>query len=85
MPRVAQPNSDLEIISPQEVQAPYNSADVIKDTGPDVKIHKKIIRRAQDDGFFQTGVDVIEDEAIDYEQTAKNAAELLNTGNYSAH
>jgi hypothetical protein len=38
------------------------------------------VRRAQGDGFFKTGVEVIEDEEIDYEGTIKNAAELLKSG-----
>ena len=48
-PRAAKPNSDLEILAPQPVQA---SPEAAKEEGPEVKIHKKIIRRAQDDGFF---------------------------------
>ena len=46
---------------------------------PDFQIKKTKVRRAQGDGFFKTGVEVIEDEEIDYEGTIKNAAELLKS------
>ena len=39
---------------------------------------KKITRRAQEDGFFKTGVEVIEDE--EYELDTQNAAEMFRNG-----
>lgn len=47
---------------------------------PDLQIKKKVIRTAQQDGFFKTGVDVQEHEEIDFEGTAKDAAEMFRQG-----
>lgn len=49
-------------------------------SSPHFKIQKKVVRRAKQDGFFKTGVEVLEDEEIDIDATANNAAQLLKDG-----
>lgn len=51
---------------------------------PEIQIKKKIIRTAQQDGFFKTGVDVQEHEEINFEGTAKDAAEMFRQGQLTA-
>ena len=49
-----------------------------------MQIKKKIIRTAQEDAFFKTGVDVQEHEEIDFEGTAQDAAEMFKNGQMTA-
>jgi len=83
-----QQNSDLDVIAGygkvQEVPPGFDDSSQGYGKIEEPIIQKKKIRRTEQDGFFQTGVDVVEDEYIDYEETAKNAAELLQSGNYTA-
>lgn len=51
---------------------------------PEFEIKKKIIRTAKQDGFFKTGVDVQEHEEVDFEGTAKDAAEMFKQGQLTA-
>ena len=36
---------------------------------PKLNLKKKIVRRAQEDGFFKTGVEVVENEEYEFEGT----------------
>ena len=47
---------------------------------PELNIKKKVVRRAVEDGFFKTGVEVIENEEIDFEGTAQDAAKAFQEG-----
>lgn len=38
------------------------------------------MRRAVEDGFFKTGVEVIENEEVDFEGTAQDAAKAFQEG-----
>lgn len=50
-----------------------------------LRIKKKIVRTAAEDGFFKTGVDIQEHEEIDFEGTlAQNAAEMFRKGQMTA-
>ena len=49
-------------------------------TVPPPVLKKKIIRTAQEDAFFKTGVDVQEHEEIEFDGTAQQAAELFKQG-----
>ena len=62
-----------------------SDARVVEETpGPEIKIHRKIVRRVKEDGFFKTGVEVVEDEEVDFESTAQHAADLLRDGHLNA-
>ena len=55
-----------------------------KDNGPKFNIKKKVFRRAQEDGFFKTGVEVVEHEEYELEGVDQDAADLLKRGDLSA-
>jgi hypothetical protein len=42
------------------------------------------VRRTQEDGFFKTGVEVIEHEEYEFDGTAQEAADALRTGQLTA-
>ena len=42
------------------------------------------MRRTQEDGFFKTGVEVIEQEEYEFDGTAQEAANALRTGQLTA-
>lgn len=68
-------NQDLQIFNQQPI--------INQDSGMlvpeplEIPLKKKIVRKTREDGFFRTGVEVIENEEIDIEQTAHAAADLL--------
>jgi len=43
-------------------------------------LKKKIVRRAQEDGFFKTGVEVVEQEEYEFVGSTEDAAELFKQG-----
>ena len=47
-------------------------------------IKKTVIRKAQADAFFKTGVDVIEHEEYEFEGTTQDAADALKEGKLTA-
>lgn len=48
------------------------------------KIYKKIVRTAQEDAFFKTGVDVVETEEYEFEGSATEAANAFKEGQLTA-
>ena len=74
-------NKDLEI----DDGGPDTLMSKIDSVEPhDLQIRKKVVRRAVEDGFFKTGVEVIENEEIDFEGTAQDAAKAFKEGQLSA-
>lgn len=47
-------------------------------------IKKTVIRKAKEDGFFKTGVEVIEQEEYEFEGTAQDAVDALKEGKLTA-
>ena len=47
-------------------------------------IKKTVIRKAKEDGFFKTGVEVVEHEEYEFEGTAQDAADALKQGRLTA-
>jgi hypothetical protein len=45
-----------------------------------LKLKKKIVKTAHEDGFFKTGVDVHEHEEYEWDGTAQEAAEAFKSG-----
>jgi hypothetical protein len=54
------------------------------DPQPLPAIKKTVIRKAKEDGFFKTGVEVIEQEEYEFEGTAQDAADALRDGRLTA-
>lgn len=77
------PSKQSPLPHPLVFESNASSPEVPKESGPEIKIRKKITKRAQEDGFFKTGVEVIEDEAIDYDATAEDAAKMVQKGLYT--
>lgn len=74
-------NKDLEMIY-MDGTNPIDAAG--QDNGPKFNIKRKVIRRAQEDGFFKTGVEVVEHEEYELEGVDQDAADLLKRGDLSA-
>jgi len=47
---------------------------------PKLNLKKRIVRRAQEDGFFKTGVEVVEHEEYEFQGSTEDAAELFKQG-----
>ena len=47
-------------------------------------IKKTVIRKAKADGFFKTGVEVVEHEEYEFEGTTQDAADALKEGKLTA-
>lgn len=47
---------------------------------PQLNLKKRIVRRAQEDGFFKTGVEVVEHEEYEFDGTTQDAADLFKQG-----
>lgn len=75
-------NRDLDILNKSRAGDISMVESLMEDKPPrkDITIKKKIIRHAKEDGFFKTGVEVVEHEEIDVEATAAQAAEMLRLG-----
>lgn len=80
LPDTEKKNKDLEIIYVDGIN-PLQEAG--KD-GPKFNIKKKVVRRAQEDGFFKTGVEVVEHEEYEIEGVDQDAADLLKRGDLTA-
>ena len=86
----AQDNQDLQMLNQEsaldEMKIDRGKQDMQQkeEPVPDITIKRKIVRKAQEDGFFKTGVEVVEHEEIDFEKTAHQAAELLKRGDINA-
>lgn len=84
--RVDSKNKDLKNLTedPTEIVRVSNTPDTNHSPqNESIKLKKKVVRRAQQDGFFKTGVDVIEDEEIDIEGTMNQAQKMLGLSNIS--
>ena len=79
-------NEDLEqIIKMPKVDVIHSNfheerSDIAPNAGPQFNIHKKIVRTAQEDAFFKTGVDVVETEEYEFEGSAADAANAFKAG-----
>ena len=51
---------------------------------PKLNLKKRIVRRAQEDGFFKTGVEVVEQEEYEFQGSTEDAAELFKQGQLTA-
>lgn len=73
-------NRDLDFTNKQGAE--FSGAESLVDQPPrrDITIKKRVVRHAKEDGFFRTGVEVVEHEEIDVEATAAQAAEMLRLG-----
>jgi len=70
----------IDVVHSSVVSNSDQKKPLAENAGPKFNIHKKIIRTAQEDAFFKTGVDVVETEEYEFEGSAADAANAFKAG-----